>query len=166
VPEARPLTKVWLPAQLLDELAVAADEWKPLEAGGVLAGYWSTKHVEAIVTHVIDAGPHAEHRKDGMAPDTHYQESELDRVFAETDHVSYYLGDWHSHPGMGAVPSPIDRRTLRRIALHHDALAPRPLMLILDNAEDEWGVIGWQARFGRLGRFGFIHVDPIELVVG
>lgn len=59
------LTTVWLPVQLLDKMAVAADLWKPLEAGGVLAGYWSTKHSEAIVTHVIDVGPRAEHRKDG-----------------------------------------------------------------------------------------------------
>jgi len=160
------VTRVWLPVHLLAEMAVAADEWAPLEAGGVLAGYWSTKYSEAVVTHLIDAGPGAEHRTNGMTPDADFQESELDRIFAETTGDSRYLGDWHSHPGMGAVPSPTDRRTLRRIALDPDALAPRPLMLILDDAADEWGVIGWQARFGWLRRFGIIHVDAIELIVG
>lgn len=38
--------------------------------------------------------------------------------------------------------------------------------LLLDDADAEWGVIGWQARFGWLGRFGFIHVDAVELIVG
>ena len=166
VPEAPGLTRVWLPEHLLAEMAVAAHEWAPLEAGGVLAGYWSTMYSEAVVTHVIDAGPGAEHRTHGMTPDAKYQESELDRIFAETSGDSRYLGDWHSHPGMGAVPSPTDRRTLRRIALHADALAPRPLMLILDDVDAEWGVMGWQARFGWLGRFGFIHVDAVELMVG
>lgn len=166
MPKARQLTKVWLPAQLLHEMAVACEEWKPLEAGGVLAGYWSTKYSEAVVSHVVHAGPGADHRRSGMTPDTNFQEAELDRIFAETARGSYYLGDWHSHPGMGAVPSPTDRRTLRRIALHQAALAPQPLMLILDDPEDEWGVVGWQGRFGWLRRFGFIHVDPIELHVG
>ncbi|MDQ3688955.1 MAG: hypothetical protein M3406_02770 [Chloroflexota bacterium] len=67
---------------------------------------------------------------------------------------------------MGVVPSPTDRRTLRRSALHADALAPCPPMLILDDADAEWGVTGWQARFGWLGRFGFIHVDAVELMIG
>ncbi len=78
VPEAPRLTRVWLPVHLLAEMAVAADVWAPLEAGGVLAGYWSTEYSEAVVTHVIGAGPRAEHRTDGMTPDADYQESELD----------------------------------------------------------------------------------------
>lgn len=160
------MTVVWLPAALLHEVAGAAKEWQPLETGGVLAGYWVAQHSEAVVTHVIHAGPDADHRKAGMRPDAEFQEAELVRIFNETGGDSYYLGDWHSHPGMGAVPSAIDRATLRRIATAPAAAAPQPLMLILDNPEDEWGVIGWQGRFGLLGRFGPLHVDAVNLRVG
>ena len=160
------MTAVWLPASLLREMAAAAEEWRPLEGGGVLAGYWATRYSEAVVTHVIHAGPGADHRKTGMAPDSDYQDGELARIFEETDGVAYYLGDWHSHPGTGAVPSPTDRRTLRRIATETEAAAPQPLMLILDNPGERWGVIGWQGRFGLLGRFGPLHVNAVELRVG
>lgn len=160
------MTIVWLPAPLLHEMAVTAEEWEPLEAGGVLAGYWSSKHSEGVITHVVHAGPRAEHRKSGMTPDAAFQQRELDRIFVETDGVSYYLGDWHSHPGLGAVPSPTDRATLRRIASDPAAMTARPLMLILNNPNDQWGVIGWQAHFGLLGRFGLMHTDPAELRVG
>lgn len=160
------MTQVWLPVVLLREMAMAAEEWQPLEDGGVLAGYWATRYSEAVITHVVHAGPGADHRKTGMTPDSDYQEIELNRIFDVTDGVSYYLGDWHSHPGMGAVPSPMDRRTLRRIALETDAATPQPLMLILDNPDEKWGVIGWQGRFGLLGRFGSLHVDVVELRVG
>lgn len=160
------MTAVWLLARLLREMAAAAEECQPLEAGGVLAGYWATRYSEAVITHVVHAGPDADHRKTGMTPDSDYQEVELARIFEETDGVSYYLGDWHTHPGMGAVPSPTDRRTLRRIAFETEAAAPKPLMLILDNPNEKWRVIAWQGRLGLLGRFGPLHVDAVGLCVG
>ena len=160
------MTLVWLPAVLLHEMASAAEEWQPLETGGVLAGYWVPPNSEAVITHVVHAGPNADHRKSGMTPDADFQNAELDRIYAEADGASYYLGDWHSHPGMGAVPSPTDRATLRRIATTTEAAAPKPLMLILDNAYEKWGVIGWQAHLSFLGRFGPLHVDAVELRVG
>ncbi len=160
------MTTVWLPVALLRDMASGADAWQPLEDGGVLAGYWSTQYSEAVIAHVIHAGPRADHRKTGMTPDSEYQETELDRIFSETDGHSYYLGDWHSHPGLGAVPSGTDRATLRRIAATPAAGAPEPLMLILDHADERWGVIGWQGRFGFLGRFGPLHVDTVSLRIG
>lgn len=147
-------------------MATDAEAWAPNETGGILAGYWSTKHSECVVTHLVDAGPDAEHRPTGMTPDAAYQDSELDGIFGETDGASVYVGEWHSHPDAPAFPSPIDRATLRRIALHSAAFAPRPLMLLADRLDDRWSVVGWQARLGRLGRFGPLHVDPVELRVG
>lgn len=164
--KARDVTQVWLPAVLLREMAKTAEEWQPFEGGGVFAGYWATRHSAAVITHVVHAGPGADHRTTGMRPDAEYQEAELLRIFEATDGVSYYLGDWHSHPGMAAVPSPTDRRTLRRIASETEAAAPQPLMLILANQDEKWAVIGWQGRFGLLGRFGPLHVDAVELRVG
>lgn len=166
MPRAQEVTLVWLPAAILREMAVAAQEWQPSETGGVLSGYWAAPFFEAVITHVVHAGPNAERRKTGMTPDAEFQEAELDRIFSETDGASYYLGDWHSHPGMRTVPSRTDRATLRRIATTTDAAAPRPLMLILDNADEEWGVIGWQAHLGLLRRFGPLEVDRVELRIG
>jgi integrative and conjugative element protein (TIGR02256 family) len=159
-------TVVWLPASLLRYIATAAEEWAPKETGGILAGYWSTKHTECVVTHVIGAGPTADHRETGLTPDTGYQESELDRIFAESGGASVYIGEWHSHPNSPAIPSPADRSTLRRIALYSAAQAPRPLVLIVDRLDDQWSVVGWQGRLGPFGRLGWLRVDPVELRVG
>lgn len=159
-------TVVWLPAALLHEMAVAAQRLEPKEAGGILAGYWSTKFTECVVTHVIDAGPNAEHRATGMTPDAAYQEAELDRIFEETRGASVYIAEWHTHPTSAPAPSATDRATLRRIALDPEAHAPEPLMLILGNEDNAWGAVGWQGRFGLFGRFGPLHTDPVELRVG
>lgn len=146
-------------------MAVAAEHWAPKETGGILAGYWSSKFTECVLTHVVHAGPNADHRETGMTPDAEYQEGHLDRIFDETRGASVYIAEWHSHPTSVAAPSWTDRTTLRRIALDPRALAPKPLMLILGN-DGVWGAVGWQGRLGLFGRFGPLHTDPVELRVG
>jgi hypothetical protein len=68
-----------------------------------------------------------------------------------------------------ALPSLGSGFQVKHMRLHQttiDAGALRPLMLILDNADEKWGVVGWQGQLGLLGRFGPLHVHPVALRVG
>ncbi|OHV86680.1 Mov34/MPN/PAD-1 family protein [Mesorhizobium sp. ORS 3428] len=43
----------------------------------------------------------------------------------------YYLGEWHSHPGMPPVPGGQDRSTMRAIAADGAYCCPEPILLIV-----------------------------------
>lgn len=43
----------------------------------------------------------------------------------------YYLGEWHSHPGGSAMPSPQDRATMRGIAADRNYDCREPILVII-----------------------------------
>lgn len=127
---------VWLGRDHWDALQRAADVWAPFEVGGILLGY--RNGTDTVVTHLVGPGDNAHHAWYGFSPDEAYQRDTALRVFAQTDGVSRYLGDWHTHPGAPARLSSIDKRTLRRIARSAEAQCPAPLMLVLGQGRPAW----------------------------
>ena len=125
-----------------------ADRRAPLETGGVLLGYWSAVQDAAVVEFIIGPGPQAVHRKGSFIPDHRYQHRELSRLYQAAGRNLDYLGDWHTHPGGPASLSRTDLATLRRIAQHAAARAPRPIMLLLAGGEP-WRVAAWMAEITR-----------------
>lgn len=115
----------------------------PYETGGILFGYWIRPRVEVAVTKVIGPGPKAVHERSLFRPDAEYQEGELERLFYEFKCSQTYLGDWHTHPGGVPRLSSLDLRTLRKIAWHKPARAPRPLMGVM-SGDPEWELDLWQ----------------------
>lgn len=150
---------MWVARSALLAMRDEAGRHGPLESGGLALGY-RVSDQEAVVTDVIGPGPAAEHRSDRFRPDVDFQEAELEARFGASDGRATYLGDWHSHPGTVGIPSAKDRRTLQRIARAPEADCPRPIMLILGQAGDEWLVEAWQGRLGVLGR---LIVEPASL---
>lgn len=127
---------VWLPRTLGDALESIAHAWAPLEVGGILLGY---RNASAwVLTHVVGPGPGAHHGRFGFTPDDAFHREAATRIFKDTDGISRYLGDWHTHPGSGARLSSIDKRTLRRIARSREAQCPVPLMMVLGYGDPTW----------------------------
>ena len=127
---------VWLNRGHWEELQRTADSWAPLEVGGILLGY--RNGFDTVITHIVGPGPEAQHRRYGFSPDEAYQRDAALRVFEETEGVSRYLGDWHTHPDAAARLSSIDKRTLRRIARSTEAQCAAPLMLVLGQGQPTW----------------------------
>lgn len=137
---------VWISQESLNALHVASADWFPLEAGGLLIGYWCSPN-ECVIQHATTPGAGAKHSRYGYVPDYEHDERQTARFHARSDGVSMYLGDWHSHPNTRSpYLSPQDRRALRNIALSEDARVPRPLSLVCAGTPGEWRQSIWMGE--------------------
>lgn len=135
---------VWIAQSCLDVLVEDAQRYVPRETGGVLLGYRA--ECDLVVRFVVLGGPSAVRQHHAFRPDGPWQEREIARQYAASERVDSYLGDWHSHPDGGLVPSMKDLRTLGRIARSPEARASEPLMLLLagpQDGRDLWCTTGW-----------------------
>lgn len=123
----------------------------PRETGGVLVGYWGTDSKAVVITDVVGPGPLAIHRENRFTPDSSYHEVEIARLYAQSNRLHTYLGDWHSHPDSYATLSRTDQTTLSRIAKHEQARIKTPLMAII-GAKNPPVLRIWQ--YGARGLFG------------
>lgn len=124
---------IWLPRRLFEEMEREAVRHSPDETGGMLLGYVRSggRQRDFVIAGSVPAGPKAEHKPHRFVPDGDWQQAHLERAYHDSGRVISYLGDWHSHPGGGLQPSPIDRRTSARVAASDGARAPVPVCLIL-----------------------------------
>jgi len=128
-----------------EQLLSDAERAFPLETGGVLMGYWAEPYTEVVITHAIGPGPKAEHRRRGFIPDSEYQEAEIERIYSNSNRLSTYLGDWHTHPLASCYLSFKDKRTLHHIAVFPEARCDVPLMAVLGGGkEGEWLLEIWR----------------------
>ena len=107
-------------------------------------GYWAVAYSEVIVTHAVGPGPLALHYRKSFLPDATYQENEIARIYEDSNRISTYLGDWHTHPQGSSFLSYRDKRTLRRIAVHSEARCQVPLMVVLGGGDDDWFMRIWK----------------------
>jgi integrative and conjugative element protein (TIGR02256 family) len=113
-----------------------ADEFYPLEVGGVLLGYRLGGRVE--IAHAIGPGPGASHGRFRFEPDSEWQFEQISLLYESSGRRLSYLGDWHTHPRGRPTPSRRDRDTMRAIAHYPEARCPEPIMLILGGRPGSW----------------------------
>jgi integrative and conjugative element protein (TIGR02256 family) len=108
------------------------------ETGGILAGRYSTDGESAVVTQ-IGAPPN-----DSRAGTTWFERgSEGLRAWLRAlwrDRTrTYYLGEWHFHPGGAAKPSHHDFEQMRVISTSPAYRCPEPILAIVGgDAMDNW----------------------------
>lgn len=116
------------------------------------AGGWE----QIVVEHVIGPGPRAKHERARFEPDGRWQQDELARLFYDSEGRSTYLGDWHSHPSGGRLPSARDLKTARSISRRRSSRTKTPLMVIVaGGVHRSWSIAPTRFYDGVL--------DPIEL---
>src|SRR5665647_1501067 len=145
-----PQLTAWYADDVIEIMLGFADEARALETGGVLLGY--ATETEWVVGAVVGPGPDASHWATGFTPDAEWQAERIAELYEASGRRLQYLGDWHTHPAGSAVPSKLDRRTLRRIAHSSAARCPRPLMAILAGSSDESWTLGSYVSIRRDGR--------------
>jgi integrative and conjugative element protein (TIGR02256 family) len=134
---------------------------EPLESGGVLLGWNDVEDTDLVVVSTLGPGPKATHRPTRFSPDTNWQRAEIAAVYEASGRTISYLGDWHSHPGGGEMPSRRDERTARRIARSRSARASRPVMLILPGSDELWRPAPYRFIDRRLLRMELTQTGPI-----
>ena len=136
--------RTWISREHALEIVRLAVQEAPRETGGVLMGYWTVDGSDVVITHVVGPGAAALHTPTRFVPDHDAHLRQIAAIYFESDRISTYLGDWHSHPGGRSVLSARDRRTLRRIAATRSARTDCPLMgIVAGDEEEDWHLAVW-----------------------
>lgn len=80
-----------------------------LETGGILLGHAPGDRADLHVTVAGDPGPNAVHEPRRFLRDPAHAQTLADRAWAE--HQAVWIGEWHTHPAAGPMPSDIDLRS-------------------------------------------------------
>lgn len=145
--------RVGIPERVIDAMCREARRCYPDESGGVLLGYVDPADAKLIeVLKQIGPGPEARHAPHRFEPDGEWQAARIATAYESSGRTLAYLGDWHSHPRAGGKPSALDRSTAHRIASSPQARAPHPLILILHDGPEEWGLSAYRRGRRRLRR--------------
>lgn len=131
------MPSVWLPELVVVELRRLANQYYPLETGGMLLGYIA-ENKDYVVTSIIGPGPQARHYRHTFEPDSDYQLNILHARYMGTNGRETYLGDWHSHPDGTTSLSRRDKQTLATIAAAPESQMSSPLMAVIAGSKDEW----------------------------
>ncbi len=149
------MPRVWIKMHLHQELFDETNRWLPLETGGMLLGYKDINH-DIIITNLIDSGPEAVHKKKSFIPDGNYQQSELNKIYKESNSITTYLGDWHSHPLDHAYMSWLDRKTIKKIAKTETAREPNPIFIII-------GTLLTEAKCWKYNKKKYKNIELLEI---
>lgn len=97
------------------------------EAGGILLGSYKEQHIE--ITHVTEPGT-----KDFRSRTSFYRKDPIhqktaDNIWASSDGLITYLGEWHTHPQSVPKPSKLD------ISEWDRNLPERPMVILIMGIE-------------------------------
>jgi integrative and conjugative element protein (TIGR02256 family) len=124
-------------AFLLDECAAAAAN----ETGGILIGRYTDNHTMAVVSEVTRAptdstrGPRWFDR--GIAGLSQKLRSSWHRT------GTFYLGEWHYHPGGNPTPSSVDATQMQNISSSRAYSCPEPILLIVGGGPQAWSTAAY-----------------------
>lgn len=117
----------------LNSLLRIAREACPAETGGVLVGYYTADLCTAVVTELLEPS------SDSLSAIGRFVRgvAGLARALAQRWHKrrrTYYVGEWHSHPGGDAFPSGADTQAMHGIAGSAEEQCPEPILVIAGGA--------------------------------
>lgn len=122
---------VELPETVLCEMYSIVDALHPMEGGASLYGHYSEDGHVAVVEGI------APRPRDARRGRFHFQRGVMGlaaffrTLFSRTRGESYYVGEFHSHPGGSAVPSDIDDSTQFAIAADNACQCRAPVLIII-----------------------------------
>ena len=132
----------------------------PNETGGILVG--RIKGDRVIVLAASDAGPQAIREPTRFERDGAYCQEFLRAKVTELGGEADYVGEWHSHPGSTAAPSPRDTKSFIEIAADPNILTTAPVLIIVaprGAASVEWSATVFPVA--AVGRPGTARRGPI-----
>lgn len=156
-----PVEGVIVVRSVIDQMTQHARSRFPNETGGILVGRRQDQNL--LVLAATDSGPNALESPERFRRDGPYSQIRLEQLMRLHGEGTTYLGEWHSHPNLAALPSPTDVAALTEISVDPDYRTDSPLMLIVALAAPEAGpTIG--ASIYLAGRTGYRV--PLTVVTG
>jgi integrative and conjugative element protein (TIGR02256 family) len=115
----------------------------PSETGGILVGY--VLDANAIITHIIGAGPSGQHSLGSFMRDGTYSQVELQKLYDNSGGELNYWGEWHSHPRAFPSPSGIDQSSMGEIAISQAYGFATPILIICERQQyRRWRLLAFQ----------------------
>jgi len=121
----------------------------PRETGGIFVGRYVDSNRVARVTEMIDPPTDSESALSSFWRGEGNLAEQLKALWAEG---KYYLGEWHSHPGMSPRPSGLDRQRMQKIQRDPDYNCAVPIL----------SIIGWGLAADHVAVFAFPPDGPAE----
>ena len=111
------------------------------ETGGILIGHYSRDHAMAFVTEVTSAPIDSVRGATWFDRGVRGLKSKLQISWRKAH--TFYLGEWHFHPGASPNPSSIDSTQMVKIATSRQYACPEPILLIVGGTEAHRNVAGY-----------------------
>lgn len=124
-------------ASLLAECLKAGNQ----ETGGILIGLYSRDHAMAFVTEVTSPPIDSKHGHTWFDRGIRGLKRKLQVSWRKAN--TFYLGEWHFHPGAPPNPSPVDSTQMAQIATSPHYACPEPILLIVGGTEEQRSAAGY-----------------------
>lgn len=119
-----------VPASAMRDLRRRARQALPNETGGTLVGRYSKNLRVACVERVIGVRAGGRQGRSWFYRPPDSIDGQLAEIFAKSGGRTYYLGEWHSHPGARPQPSPTDLNTLIGLARSRSVATDTPILIV------------------------------------
>lgn len=121
--------------KVLEKMTKIFELCKQSETGGILLGKFSR------IKKIIEVDEIYEIKTNNSSRVTYKRNVEIaqkiiDRRWKETKGLLNYVGEWHTHPKMTALPSQIDIVTLTEIILKTESILPGTIMIIVGKNDE------------------------------
>jgi integrative and conjugative element protein (TIGR02256 family) len=125
-------------AEHLRVLLFECQQSRNIETGGVLVGRYNPNHTVASVSEVTPPPKDSKHGRHWFDRGINGLSKKLSDSWRRER--SFYLGEWHYHPGVAPIPSSVDSRQMASIANSPAYVCPEPILLIIGGAFPAWTV--------------------------
>ena len=121
--------------KVLEKMIKFFELCKQCETGGILLGKFSRKKK------IIEVDEIYEIKANNSSCVTYRRNVDIaqkiiDRRWKETKGLLNYVGEWHTHPKMTALPSQTDILTLTEIILKTESILPGTIMIIVGKNDE------------------------------
>ena len=117
-------------ATALRELKRQVRDALPNETGGTLVGRYSDNLRVACVERVIGVRIGGQQGRSWFYRPPDSIDGQLAEIYARSGGRTYYLGEWHSHPGAHPRPSTTDLNTLIGLARSRSVATDTPVLIV------------------------------------
>lgn len=118
-----------IPFELLESMQALCDRAVSLETGGILVGNYNENHDCALLSEIT--GPPVDSKR-GSTMFFRGVKGLMGLLRSRwKEQRTYYLGEWHFHPGGRPIPSSVDHEQMKSIAKDLACRCPEPLLLIM-----------------------------------
>lgn len=118
-----------IPCELVESMHTQCVGAGRKETGGILIGTYNEAHDCAILSEIL--GPPSDSKR-SRAKFFRGVKGLRDLLLRRwRDQRTYYLGEWHFHPGGAPVPSSVDHEQMKLIGKNPACMCPEPILLIM-----------------------------------